>query len=199
MNFDGYQNLDNNRLFYQFRTSRLWNINNIDLKLYYNQNEYKIYIDNLHYDIYQTQIDIEDNEPAYLVYYQYNDNIPFDTPIYQEMYYKNKYISTSNGVKWLPEASGGIDIPPINQNIGQITNSSGDVTGSVNLDGLQQYLVLIVQTIKSGDDKIVATLESGEKANQERFEYWQKEWWHFNSDSGEQIDNIVSGEIFQSR
>lgn len=199
INLDGWQNLDNNRLFYQFRGSRLWNINNIELKLYYLNNNVKYYIEDLHYDIYQTQIDIENNEPGYIVYYPYSENIPFETPIYQEMYYKNKYISTSNGVKWLPQASGGITIPPINQNIGQITNTSGDVTGNVNMDGLQEYLVLIVQTIKSGDDKIVATLESGEKANQERFEYWQREWWHFNSDSGEQINNIVSGEIFQSR
>ena len=177
----------------------MWNINNIELKLYYlSENNAKQYVTPEHYDIYQSQIDIEDNEPLYIVYYPYDSNIPLDTPIYQEMYYKNKYISTSNGVKWLEESNGGTTIPPINQNIGQITNTSGDVTGSVNLNGLQEYLVSIVQTIKSGDDKIVATLESGERANQERFEFWQQQYYEFMSGDQNKIDGLVSGEIFNA-
>lgn len=74
---------------------------------------------------------------------------------------------------------------------GTITNQSGDVTGEIDLTGIETRLDNVQQAIISGDNKILQELESGEQKAEERQTFWQQAYETMFIPSGDKIENNI--------
>lgn len=181
--------VNDNQFYTQFRKGYTWDIssNGFDFKLYYMLNNNKIYLDN-----YTTKTIESDNENGYIVKYDYNDKIPLMTPLYNELYYKNKYVSTSpyymlNFKNTTPSGDNG---GTSTEGLGNITTPSGDNNGNINL-------IPIVNAIDENTEKVIKTIESGnqllEEQNQiiqENNDFWKETYKAlFTLNSGD-IDDL---------
>lgn len=191
--------VNDNQFYTQFRNGYTWSITSsgFDFKLYYLLNESKIYLDN-----YTNKNFINTGENAYIVIYDYDEKIPLNTPLYNELYYNNRLVSTSpyfmlDKKQVTPSGdSSGTDT----SGLGDITTPSGDSGGNIDLTPIVNSIDSntqainrngdkIVQAIESGNNKIIQAIESGEEKAEERHNFWKETYERLVQPSGEIIKN----------
>jgi len=178
----------NNKFYTSFRNGYNWSINDngFDFKLYYlNENQEKIYLNNN--KTFERDTTNEDgiNTNAYIVRYEYTQETPLNTPLYNELYYNSKIVSTSPYfMLQLPQNTGGSGNNTNTDGLGDITNESGDITSQIDLEP-------IVKAV----DNVANLIESGNKKAEERQNFWQQTYERFMQPSGEVIKSMVEETI----